>query len=210
MSDRKLVGSFILGAGLTLLSTLVSRLSVNFALVTTALLIFLGFLLLGHETIMKRVFCARCRGRGKEKCTCNDGWISPLKGPSGCSTPGLERTPDGKYIYRLSRISGGNIGVSGTATLKASVTSRNTGALLGENSKEIPLRGFTNESFEEAIDVNLGDLSSLEELLDREVTNEDVWANWDLYDYKPPTKCPKCKGKGFVVCPGCGGKRVRW
>lgn len=158
---------------------------------------------------MKRVFCARCKGSGKEKCTCNDGWVSPLKGGSSSCSPGLERTPDGEYIYRLSRLSGSNKGVSGTATLKVSVTSRDTGALLGENSKEIKLKGFTNESFEEDIDVILGDLSNLEEFLDREITKDDLLLRWDLYDYKPPTKCPKCKGKGFVVCSWCGGRRIR-
>ena len=152
MLDLKVIGSFILGAGLTLLATLISRLSVSVGLVAAALLIFVGILLLGHETIMNQVLCARCRGRGKVKCTCNDGWISPLKRGGTCTIRGLEKTPDGKYVYALSNISAENVGVVGTATLKVSVMSKHTGELLGEQSKEVSLKGFTRRAFEE--DVN--------------------------------------------------------
>ncbi|MDI6641791.1 MAG: hypothetical protein QME68_05720 [Elusimicrobiota bacterium] len=154
----------------------------------------------------KLEICPVCDGKGNVKCNCENGYLLP-KLEGGSRSIDLQKK-DNKWIYKVRGTSVRNVGIAGTAKLHVKVMNKYSDEILGKRSEIVKLKGYDWNEFDLEYDFDLGNLEGLTKYIgDREPKTDDLTANVYFTDFKPKEKCPRCDGKGTLVCWRCKGKK---
>ncbi|MFH1328826.1 MAG: hypothetical protein ABIH76_08315 [Candidatus Bathyarchaeota archaeon] len=159
------------------------------------------------KNVLGRIVCPRCGWKGKIKCSCRNGWQSPYLEGGGYGSNFGKKGDD--YFLNIHGIGAKNKGIGGTAMLRITVKGSHTEVPLYEYSKKVEVTGFEDNDFDIELNINLGKLEKLKDLLRREPKLADIRTDIDYNEYEPVIKCSMCNGKGFLVCPKCKGRRIR-